>query len=175
MTNEQDKLVLDNMKLVYFLVNNKFYNNEDFIEVGIIGLIKGVRSYDSSRGFKLSTYLSRCIINEINMYIRNNAKRKNDVSLDNMIEDNLTFHDILEDDKTNIEDDFILDDDIKRMLKLIDKLSKKEKYIIIKTFGLYNNDKLTQKEIANNLGYSQCHISRLYKNILKKLKCMMEE
>lgn len=175
MTREQDKLVMDNMKLVYFLVNKNFYLNEDFIEVGMIGLIKGIKSYDESKGFKLSTYLSKCIINEINMYLRHNAKRSNDVSLDNMHDENLNYHDLFEDEKVNIEEDLIKSDEMKRLYNSIKKLSYNEQYIIIYSFGLYNKNKLTQREIADNLGYSQCHISRLYKRILKKLKCMMEE
>lgn len=175
MNEEQDKLVLDNMNLVYFLVKKNFYLNDDFIELGMIGLVKGVKSFDPSKGFKLSTYLSRCILNEINMYLRNNAKRNNDVSLDNFLEENLTYHDLFEDEKINVEEDFIQRDEKNRMLESINKLSDKEQYIIIHSYGLYGKDKLTQKEIANNLGYSQCHISRLYKKILIKLKCMMEE
>ena len=178
--NEEARNILieHNLRLVVFLA--KKYENtkvdlEDLVSIGTIGLIKGVNTYKLDKNIKLATYASRCIDNEILMYLRKNKKRNTEVSL----EDSLSYDS--EGNELHLEDILGTDDNIvtsnldkqtnkKLLYKEIEKLNKRDKQIIILRYGLYNHKELTQKEVANLLNISQSYISRIEKKVLKKLK-----
>lgn len=150
---------------------------EDLISIGTIGLIKAINTYNKEKNIKLATYASRCIENEILMYLRRNNKTKMEVSIDEPLNvdwdgNELLLSDILGTDEDvvykNIEDEA----EIKMLNKAIDKLSKREKMIVELRYGLNREDglEMTQKEVADLLGISQSYISRLEKKIIKRLR-----
>ncbi len=174
------KLIEHNLRLVVFLA--KKYENtgvdlEDLVSIGSIGLIKGVNTYKLDKNIKLATYASRCIDNEILMFLRKNKKRKGEVSF----EDNLSFDS--EGNELHLEDILGTDPDIVTkgieketekylMYKEIEKLNERDKMIMVLRYGLYGKDEMTQKDVANLLGISQSYISRIEKKVLKKLKIL---
>ena len=174
----RSKLIEHNLRLVVFLA--KKYENtkvdlEDLVSIGTIGLIKGVNTYKLDKNIKLATYASRCIDNEILMFLRKNKKRQSDVSFEDSLcydsEGNeLRLEDILGTDADIVTKGLEQETDIKLLYKEIDSLKPRDKEIMVLRYGLYNNKELTQKEVANRLNISQSYISRIEKKVIKKFK-----
>ena len=168
------------MRLVVYIAK-KFDNTgvgvEDLISIGTIGLIKSINTFNPAKNIKLATYASRCIENEILMYLRRNNKTKLEVSIDEPLNVDWDGNELLLSDILGTDEDVIyrdLENEVERklLLKAIDKLTEREKTIINLRFGLSSPDEkeLTQKEVADLLGISQSYISRLEKKIMKRLK-----
>ena len=173
-------LIEHNLRLVVYIAK-KFDNTgvgvEDLISIGTIGLIKSINTFNPEKNIKLATYASRCIENEILMYLRRNNKTKLEVSIDEPLNvdwdgNELLLSDILGTDEDVIYRDIENEVERKLLLKAINKLSDREKTIINLRFGLGTPDgqEMTQKEVAELLGISQSYISRLEKKIMKRLK-----
>ena len=173
-------LIEHNLRLVVYIAK-KFDNTgvgvEDLISIGTIGLIKAINTFNPVKNIKLATYASRCIENEILMYLRRNNKTKLEVSIDEPLNvdwdgNELLLSDILGTDEDVIYKDIENEVERKLLLKAIDKLSDREKTIIQLRFGLGKGSgkEMTQKEVAEMLGISQSYISRLEKKIMKRLK-----
>ncbi|GFI48639.1 RNA polymerase sigma-35 factor [Lachnospiraceae bacterium] len=173
-------LIEHNLRLVVYIAK-KFDNTgvgvEDLISIGTIGLIKSINTFKPDKNIKLATYASRCIENEILMYLRRNNKTKMEVSIDEPLNvdwdgNELLLSDILGTDEDVIYKDIENEVERKLLLKAIDKLSERERTIINLRFGLGTPDgqEMTQKEVAELLGISQSYISRLEKKIMKRLK-----
>ena len=174
----RSKLIEHNLRLVVFLA--KKYENtkvdlEDLVSIGTIGLIKGVNTYKLDKNIKLATYASRCIDNEILMFLRKNKKRKGEVSF----EDNLSYD--AEGNELHLEDILGTDEDVvtrgleeefekKLLYTEISKLNERDRKIMIMRYGLYNHKELTQKEVADVMGISQSYISRIEKKVINRLK-----
>lgn len=174
----KNKLIEHNLRLVVFLA--KKYENtrvdlEDLVSIGTIGLIKGVSTYKLDKNIKLATYASRCIDNEILMFLRKNKKRRSEVSF----EDNLSYDS--EGNELHLEDIMGTDEDIvtrpldekiekKLLYDEISKLEGRDKEIMVLRYGLGNTLEMTQKDVAIKLGISQSYISRIEKKVIKKLK-----
>ena len=171
-------LIERNLRLVVFIsrrFENTGINIEDLISIGTIGLIKGINTYRSDRNIKLATYASRCIENEILMYIRKIANQKNEVSLDEPINMDYDGNELLLSDILGTDEDIILrpmEDDVDLMLlrQAVSQLPQREKEIVEMRFGLNGRKELTQKEVAEILEISQSYISRLEKRIMMKLR-----
>lgn len=185
LTNEQDEwakkvLIEHNLRLVVYIAK-KFDNTgvgvEDLISIGTIGLIKAVNTFNPDKNIKLATYASRCIENEILMYLRRNSKTKLEVSIDEPLNVDWDGNELLLSDILGTEEDIIYKDmetevEKKLLNKAIEKLTDRERTIVELRFGLNtkNGEELTQKEVADLLGISQSYISRLEKKIMKRLK-----
>lgn len=173
-------LIEHNLRLVVYIAkrfDNTGVGVEDLISIGTIGLIKAINSYKADKNIKLATYASRCIENEILMYLRKTSKTKAEVSIDEPLNvdwdgNELLLSDILGTDEDIIYKDLETEVERKMLNKAINKLSKREKMIIDLRFGLNSDDgkEMTQKEVADLLGISQSYISRLEKKIMKRLK-----
>ena len=173
----KDKLIEHNLRLVVFL--SKKYENtkidlEDLVSIGTIGLIKGINTFKGDKNIKLATYASRCIDNEILMYLRKNKKRRADVSLDESLSfdkegNELTLEDVLGTDSDIVTKPLEEDSMKKIMIEEINKLNKRDKEIMIRRYGLDGKDELTQKEVASLLGISQSYISRIEKKVIKEI------
>ena len=177
-TKARDVLIEHNLRLVVFLA--KKYENtgvdlEDLVSIGTIGLIKGINTYKSDKNIKLATYASRCIDNEILMFLRKNKKRKSEISF----EDSLSYDS--EGNELHLEDILGTEEDIvtsgiereteKNLLHAeISKLNSRDKKIMVMRYGLFGQNAMTQKDVADTLGISQSYISRIEKKIIKKLK-----
>lgn len=182
---ERDKeaksiLIEHNLRLVVYIAK-KFDNTgigvEDLISIGTIGLIKAINTYNRDKNIKLATYASRCIENEILMYLRRNNKTKMEVSIDEPLNVDWDGNELLLSDVLGTEDDVVsknIEDEVEKKLLsgAIEKLSKREKTIVELRFGINREDgeEMTQKEVADLLGISQSYISRLEKKIIKRLK-----
>ncbi len=177
-------LIEHNLRLVVYIAK-KFDNTgvgvEDLISIGTIGLIKSINTFNPEKNIKLATYASRCIENEILMYLRRNNKTRMEVSIDEPLNvdwdgNELLLSDILGTDEDVIYRDIETEVEKKLLKKAIDKLSERERTIINLRFGLNTPDgqELTQKEVASLLGISQSYISRLEKKIMKQLKREIE-
>ncbi len=173
-------LIEHNLRLVVYIAK-KFDNTgvgvEDLISIGTIGLIKSINTFKPDKNIKLATYASRCIENEILMYLRRNNKTKLEVSIDEPLNvdwdgNELLLSDILGTDEDVIYRDMENEAERKLLLGAISKLSEREKKIINLRFGLGTRDgeEMTQKEVASLLGISQSYISRLEKKIMRQLK-----
>jgi RNA polymerase sporulation-specific sigma factor len=171
-------LIERNLRLVVYIAR-KFENTgvgvEDLISVGTIGLIKAVNTFDPSKNIKLATYGSRCIENEILMYLRRNSKVKAEISFYEPLNIDWDGNELLLSDILGTENDVVynlIEDEVDRQLLLIamKKLSTREKEIVQLRFGLNGIGEKTQKEVADLLGISQSYISRLEKRIIKRLK-----
>ena len=171
-------LIEKNLRLVVY-ISKKFENSgvniEDLISIGTIGLIKGVNSYNSEKNIKLATYASRCIENEILMYLRKYNKLKSEISIDEPINTDSEGNDLSLADIIGTDNDaifkFVEDEENKKILvKSIDKLDEREKIIMKLRYGFDGRDELTQKEVADKLGISQSYISRLEKRVIEDLK-----
>lgn len=176
--NARTKLIEHNLRLVVYIAK-RFENSkadiEDLISVGTIGLIKAVNSFDNNKNIKLATYASRCIENEILMFLRKTSKLKSEVSLDEPLnvdwEGNvLLLSDILGSETDSVYKDIENNVEKEILWKSFDKLSEREREIIKMRFGLLGQEEKTQKEIADMLNISQSYISRLEKKILTNLK-----
>jgi RNA polymerase sporulation-specific sigma factor len=171
-------LIERNLRLVVYIAK-KFENTgigiEDLVSIGTIGLIKAVNTFDPDKKIKLATYASRCIENEILMYLRRNNKTKAEISFDEPLNIDWDGNELLLSDVLGTENDLIykaLEEEIdKKLLKLaLEKLSGREKKIMELRFGLVDGIEKTQKEVADYLGISQSYISRLEKRIIKRLR-----
>lgn len=173
-------LIEHNLRLVVYIAK-KFDNTgvgvEDLISIGTIGLIKSINTFNPNKKIKLATYASRCIENEILMYLRRTAKTKLEVSIDEPLNVDWDGNELLLSDILGTEEDVIyknVEDEVERRLleHAIDKLSQREKTIVKLRFGLGSREdkEMTQKEVADLLGISQSYISRLEKKIMKRLK-----
>lgn len=176
-------LIEHNLRLVVYIAK-KFENTgisvEDLTSIGAIGLIKAVNTYNTDKQIRLATYASRCIENEILMYLRRTSKIKGEVSFDEPLKvdwdgNALLLSDILGTDADIVYRDMDEKDDIKILRKLIDELNPREKEIIKLRYGVDTQKELTQKEVAEKLNISQSYISRLEKKIIKKLKKEMSK
>lgn len=173
-------LVEHNLRLVVYIAK-KFDNTgvgvEDLISIGTIGLIKAINTFNRDKNIKLATYASRCIENEILMYLRRNSKTKLEVSIDEPLNVDWDGNELLLSDILGTEEDVIyknIEDEVDKKLlsKALGKLNEREKTIVSLRFGLNTKDgnERTQKEVADMLGISQSYISRLEKKIIKRLK-----
>ena len=154
--------------------DNKKDDVDDLISIGTIGLIKGIDSYSYKHGTRLTTYCARCIENEILMYYRNNKKNSKNISLNESVgfdkEGNeITFLDILKTPKPDFAMDIHNKNNIELLKKYFNVLTDQEKEIVIKRYGLNNNDEVTQKEIAKELKISRSYVSRIEKRALTKM------
>jgi len=179
-TQAKSILVEHNLRLVVYIAK-KFDNTgvgvEDLISIGTIGLIKAINTYNPEKNIKLATYASRCIENEILMYLRRNNKTKLEVSIDEPLNVDWDGNELLLSDILGTEEDVIyknIEEEVDRKLlgKALSKLSERERIIVQLRFGLNTEDgnERTQKEVADLLGISQSYISRLEKKIIKRLK-----
>ena len=174
----RQKLVEHNLRLVVYIARrfeNSGTNLEDLISIGTIGLMKAISTYRSDRNIKLATYASRCIENEILMYIRKTANQKAEISLDEPINMDCDGNELLLSDILGTEEDMILrpleeDVDRKVLRQALDTLPPREQEIVFLRFGLEGRKELTQKEVAQEMGISQSYISRLEKRILQRLR-----
>lgn len=171
-------LIERNLRLVVYIAR-KFENTgisvEDLISIGTIGLIKAVNTFDPVKKIKLATYASRCIENEILMYLRRNSKVRSEISFDEPLNVDWDGNELLLSDILGTENDLIyhyIEDEVERdLLKTaMAKLTIREKQIMELRFGLHGGGEKTQKEVADILGISQSYISRLEKRIIKRLK-----
>lgn len=173
-------LIEHNLRLVVYIAK-KFDNTgvgvEDLISIGTIGLIKSINTFNPERNIKLATYASRCIENEILMYLRRNSRHKQEVSLDEPLNVDWDGNELLLSDILGTDEDVIyrnIENEVERKLLLgaVSKLSDRERMIINLRFGLGNREgrEMTQKEVATLLGISQSYISRLEKKIMRQLK-----
>ncbi|HIU40774.1 MAG TPA: RNA polymerase sporulation sigma factor SigK [Candidatus Aphodocola excrementigallinarum] len=174
----KNKLIEHNLRLVVYL--SKKYENtkidlEDLVSIGTIGLIKGINTYKMDKNIKLATYASRCIDNEILMYLRKNKKRNADVSLEESLSfdaegNELHLEDILGTDPDLVTKELENNDLKNTLLKEIEKLPKRDKEIMKLRYGLFGEKEITQKELAKKLSISQSYISRIEKKVIKKIK-----
>lgn len=174
----RQKLIEHNLRLVVY-VAKKFASTEidveDLISIGSLGLIKAVNTYKSEKNIKLATYASKCIENEILMYLRKVSKQKQMVSLDEPLNvdcegNELILFDLLPSEENVPQDTMEKNTEKEILWRVINKLNAREKEIMLLRFGLSGGDELTQKEVADNLGISQSYISRLEKKIVVRLK-----
>lgn len=176
--NAKNKLIEHNLRLVVYL--SKKYENtkidlEDLVSIGTIGLIKGINTYKMNKNIKLATYASRCIDNEILMYLRKNKKRALDVSLEDSLSYDAEGNELKLEDILGTEPDIVTkqleDNDLKRiLLNEINKLPTRDKEIMKLRYGLFGTKEITQKELAEKLNISQSYISRIEKKVIKKIK-----
>ena len=178
----RNKLIEHNLRLVVFLAkkfDNTSYDLEDLVSIGTIGLIKGVKTYKLDKNIKLATYASRCISNEILMFLRKNKKVVSEVSLEDTInydmEGNaLSLEDVLGTDIDIVDKNYQNKNDKELLEQEISKLPKRDKQIMIMRYGLYNQEEYTQKEIADKLNISQSYISRIEKKVIKRIKYLLK-
>lgn len=173
----RNKLIEHNLRLVAHIVK-KFENLEisqdDLISIGTIGLIKGVDSYNPEKNIKITTYIAKCIENEILMYFRSNKKSQNDISLNDTIGldkdgDEISLLDIMPSEEEDLFTKVFKEMNIEALHRYLKILNKREKEILIERYGLFNQEELTQKEIANKLKISRSYVSRIEKRALTKL------
>ena len=174
----KNKLIEHNLRLVVYLA--KKYENtkvdlEDLVSIGSIGLIKGINTYKINKNIKLATYASRCIDNEILMYLRKNKKRNGDVSLEDSLSYDAEGNELRLEDILGTEPDIVTkeleNNDIRNILmREIMKLPPRDKEIMKLRYGLFGSDEVTQKELANKLNISQSYISRIEKKVIKRIR-----
>lgn len=178
----KNKLIEHNLRLVVFLAKkyeNTGYEMEDLVSIGSIGLIKGIETYKIDKNIKLATYASRCIANEILMFLRKNKKRKKEISLEDSLNydsegNELHLEDVLGTDTDLVSDEYEKSVERDLVSKEINKLNKREKQIMVLRYGLNNTESFTQKEVADMLGISQSYISRIEKKVIKNIKDLMK-
>lgn len=173
----RNKLIEHNLRLVAHIVKkfeSKNTDTDDLISIGTIGLIKGIDSYNNNHKTKITTYCARCIENEVLMFFRSNKKNDNNVSLNDSIGydkdgNEINLIDVLKDDSKDFLTELHNKDSIELLTKYLDKLTAREKEIIIKRYGLNNTREKTQKEIAKELKISRSYVSRIEKRALTKI------
>lgn len=178
----RNKLIEHNIRLVVFLAKkyeNTGYDLEDLVSIGSIGLIKGINTYKMDKNIKLATYCSRCIANEILMFLRKNKKRRTEISFEDALNydaegNELHLEDILGTDEDIVYKEFESKIDKCALEKELNSLTDREKHIMKLRYGLNNTEEYTQKEVANMLGISQSYISRIEKKVIKRLKSTMK-
>ncbi len=177
----KNKLIEHNLRLVVFLAKkyeNTGYDIEDLVSIGSIGLIKGINTYKIDKNIKLATYASRCIANEILMFLRKNKNKKAEISFEDALNydaegNELHLEDILGTDCDIVIKEFENKMNKDELEKEINQLNKREKQIMVLRYGLNNTKEYTQKEVAEILGISQSYISRIEKKVIRRLKCTM--
>lgn len=178
----RDKLITHNLRLVVYIAK-KFdtygSNVEDLISIGTIGLIKAVNTFKTDKNIKLATYASRCIENEILMYLRKYSGLKNEISIDEPLNvdwdgNELLLSDVLGSDPNEISSIIENESEKEMLVGLVKKLNSREKTIMCLRFGLSGEEEMTQKDVADKLGISQSYISRLEKRIIGKLRNEIE-
>ena len=178
-----DTLIIHNLRLVVY-ISKKFENTgvgiEDLVSIGTIGLIKAVNTFCPTKNIKLATYASRCIENEILMYLRKNGQQKNEISIDEPLNvdwdgNELLLSDVLGSEGDEINRNMELEDEKDILMKTVSNLSPRERTIMTMRFGLGGTKEYTQKQVADILGISQSYISRLEKKIIAKIKREMEK
>ena len=176
--NVRSDLIEHNLRLVVYIAR-KFENTgmdlDDLVSVGTIGLIKAINSFDTDKNIKLATYASRCIENEILMYLRKDVRRKNEVSLDEPLNVDWDGNELLLSDVLGTDNDIVssrIEEEVNRKLlyTALHSLSGREKRIMDMRFGLACGHEMTQKEVADAMGISQSYISRLEKKIIQRLR-----
>ncbi len=180
--DKNEKLIVHNLRLVVYIAK-KFdsgSNIEDMISIGTIGLIKAVNTFCPDRNIKLATYASRCIENEILMYLRKTSSLKNEISIDEPLNtdqsgNELLLSDILGSDPDEVGRGIETEDEKKLIKKFVSELPPREKQIMEMRFGMNGYREYTQKQVADILGISQSYISRLEKRIIDKLKKQIEK
>lgn len=179
----KEKLITHNLRLVVY-ISKKFETStagiEDLVSIGTIGLIKAVNTFQPDKNIKLATYASRCIENEILMYLRKTSSQKCEISLDEPLNvdwdgNELLLSDVLGSDGEEVGKEVEKEDERRLLLSLIDGLNVREKEIMQMRFGMNGQKEMTQKEVADYLGISQSYISRLEKKIINKLKKQIEK
>ena len=175
-------LIVHNLRLVVY-ISKKFESpncsGEDLVSIGTIGLIKAVRSFDPDKNIKLATYASRCIENEILMYLRKASTRQQEISIDEPLNvdrdgNELLLSDIISSDEETAAEKLMHECERRSLMEEIEKLSERERQIMELRFGLKNGTELTQKEVADKIGISQSYISRLEKRIIKNIREKLE-
>ena len=174
----RQKLIEHNLRLVVYIskrFENTGINIEDLISIGTIGLIKAVNTFKSGKNIKLATYASRCIENEILMYLRKISAQRTEISFDEPLNTDWDGNELLLSDILGTDDDEVyrpLEDDADKqmLMEAIDCLSQRERSIILMRFGLPGGKEYTQKEVADKMGISQSYISRLEKRIIDRLR-----
>lgn len=174
----KQRLIEHNLRLVVYIARrfeNTLINLEDLISIGTIGLIKAVGTYRRDKNIKLATYASRCIENEILMYIRRTANQKTEISLDEPINMDYDGNELLLSDILGTDEDMILrpmedEVDLYVLRQALQELPEREREIVLMRFGLYGRKEMTQKEVAQYMGISQSYISRLEKRIMLRLR-----
>ena len=174
-------LIEHNLRLVVFLAKkyeNTTYDIEDLVSIGSIGLIKGINTYKIDKNIKLATYASRCISNEILMFLRKNKRKRAEVSLEDALNydaegNELHLEDILGTDENLVPNEYEKQVDKEILAKEIEGLPDRDKEIMTLRYGLNNTKEYTQKEVAVMLGISQSYISRIEKKVIRKLKQVM--
>ncbi|HIS11743.1 MAG TPA: RNA polymerase sporulation sigma factor SigK [Candidatus Onthocola stercoravium] len=177
----RNKLIEHNLRLVVFLAKkyeNTTYDIEDLVSIGSIGLIKGINTYKIDKNIKLATYASRCISNEILMFLRKNKRKRSEVSLEEALNydsegNELHLEDILGTDAELVPKEYEKKVDKELLNKEIASLSPRDKEIMTLRYGLNNTMEYTQKEVAEMLGISQSYISRIEKKVVRKLSQLM--
>jgi len=177
-TEAKQRLIEHNLRLVVYIArrfDNTAVHIEDLISIGTIGLIKAINTYDPAKNIKLATYASRCIENEILMFLRKTSSQKAEVSFDEPLNTDWDGNELLLSDILGTDNDVVmrpLEDDVDRQLlhNALNKLTDREKKIISMRFGLGNTRECTQKEVADIMGISQSYISRLEKRIILRLR-----
>lgn len=179
----REPLITHNLRLVVYIAK-KFESPsasvEDLISIGTIGLIKAVNTFRPEKNIKLATYASRCIENEILMYLRKSSQLRNEISIDEPLNvdwdgNELLLSDVLGSDVDVINSDLEQEIECNMVLTAVDSLSEREQEIMQLRFGLHGKGVHTQKEVADLMGISQSYISRLEKKIIKKLKKELEK
>lgn len=182
-TQVKDELIVHNLRLVVYIAR-KFENTgigiEDLVSIGTVGLIKAVNTFCPEKKIKLATYASRCIENEILMYLRKTSGKKNEISIDEPLNvdwdgNELLLSDVLGSDGDEVNRNIEYEAEKTLLMQAVDRLEEREREIMIMRFGLYGSKEYTQKQVADMLGISQSYISRLEKRIIVRLKKEMEK
>ncbi len=179
--SNRELLITHNLRLVVYIARkfeNTGINIEDLVSIGTIGLIKAVNTFCPGKKIKLATYASRCIENEILMYLRKTANLKNEMSIDEPLNvdwdgNELLLSDVLGSDNDEVNRNIEMEDEKNQLLKIVSKLEERERQIMTMRFGLFGSKEYTQKEVADMLGISQSYISRLEKRIIEKIKIQL--
>ena len=179
----KDELIVHNLRLVVYIAKrfeSAGANLEDLISIGTIGLIKATNTFKPDKNIKLATYASRCIENEILMFLRKSSQLKNEVSIDEPLNpdwdgNELLLCDVLGSEPDIVNRDIETEHEHNQLLKSVSKLNDREKIIMEMRFGLNGRKEKTQREVADKLGISQSYISRLEKKTIKKLKKDLEK
>ena len=176
--DNRELLIIHNLRLVVYIAKkfeNKTTSTEDLVSIGTIGLMKAVKTFNPEKNIKLATYASRCIENEILMYLRKSTQLKNEVSIDEPLNidwdgNELLLSDVLGSDNDTVNRNIEQEAECKLLLDAVNKLEPRARQITVLRFGLMGFKEHTQKEVALMLGISQSYISRLEKKIINKLK-----
>ena len=178
----RDALIEHNLRLVVYIAK-KFESTcigiEDLVSIGTIGLIKGINTFCADKNIRLATYASRCIENEILMYIRKNSQSRGDISIDEPLNvdwdgNELLLSDVLGSEEDNVSYELEKEEERQVIRRAVEKLGERERLIIEMRYGLFGRREMTQKDVADRLGISQSYISRLEKSIIADLRAEIE-